>query len=112
MGDHAATVVRSELSARTWIIHIAFAEMATTQAGPLNAVKAYTEAECLRFVTEPAGLVWRCIERDADGWVVQDPFSPTPDTAEWVDWLLTDESWAEWREANPDQVAALQGANS
>lgn len=36
-----------------------------------------------------------------------DPFDPTPDTPEWVKWKLTDESWAEWRAANPDEVKAL-----
>jgi hypothetical protein len=34
------------------------------------------------------------------------PFEPTPDTAEWLTWKLTDESWAEWRRANPAGVQA------
>ena len=37
-----------------------------------------------------------------------EPFEPTPDTAEWVEWKLTDESWAEWRAENPDEVARLK----
>lgn len=34
-------------------------------------------------------------------------FDPTPDVAEWIKWKLTDDSWADWREANPTEVAAL-----
>ena len=34
------------------------------------------------------------------------PFDPTPDTAEWVRHKLTDDSWAAWRAANPEWVAA------
>jgi hypothetical protein len=30
------------------------------------------------------------------------PFEPTPDTAEWLEWKLTDESWREWRQQNPE----------
>jgi hypothetical protein len=41
-----------------------------------------------------------------------DPFAPTPDTAEWVNHMLTDESWAEWRAQNPSQVAELAGGGS
>lgn len=37
-----------------------------------------------------------------------DPFDPTPDTAEWAAWKLTDESWQQWRDKNPDEVAALK----
>jgi hypothetical protein len=33
---------------------------------------------------------------------------PKPDTAEWVAWMLADESWTEWRSDNPSMVAALQ----
>lgn len=36
------------------------------------------------------------------------PFSPTPDTTEWIAWKLTDESWAQWRAENPEEVASLQ----
>jgi hypothetical protein len=34
----------------------------------------------------------------------QPPYEPTPDTAEWLNWKLTDESWAQWREENPEAV--------
>ena len=43
------------------------------------------------------------------------PFEPTPDTAEWLNWKLSDESWAQWRTENPDEVErirALAGATS
>lgn len=32
-------------------------------------------------------------------------YEPTPDTREWLEHMLDDESWAQWREENPDQVA-------
>ena len=35
------------------------------------------------------------------------PYEPTPDTAEWAHWKLTDESWAEWRRLNPERIEAL-----
>ncbi len=34
------------------------------------------------------------------------PFDPKPDTQEWINWKMTDESWADWRAENPDFVAA------
>ena len=39
-----------------------------------------------------------------------DDVVPKPDTAEWVGWILADESWAEWRGRNPDRVASLRAA--
>ena len=44
-------------------------------------------------------------ERCAAG---EEPFEPTPDTMEWMQHKLTDESWAEWREENPTAVVALK----
>jgi hypothetical protein len=38
------------------------------------------------------------------------PFEPTPDTAEWLNWKLTDESWAEWRRVNPAEVERERAA--
>jgi len=49
---------------------------------------------------------------DDQGWVCErclndrDPFDPTPDTAEWAAHITSDESWAEWREENPERAAA------
>lgn len=36
------------------------------------------------------------------------PYAPKPDVAEWVEWKLTDESWEEWRCANPEEVRTLR----
>jgi hypothetical protein len=44
-------------------------------------------------------------ERCADG---EPPFDPTPDTAEWMEWKLTEESWGPWRDENPETVATLR----
>lgn len=33
---------------------------------------------------------------------------PKPDTAQWLRWKLTDESWQTWRDENPDDVKRLQ----
>jgi hypothetical protein len=35
------------------------------------------------------------------------PFEPKPDRPEWTRHKLTDETWQEWRDANPDEVARL-----
>lgn len=32
------------------------------------------------------------------------PFNPKPDIAEWIRFKLTDDSWAKWREENPEWV--------
>ena len=37
----------------------------------------------------------------------EDPFEPKPDTQEWIQHKLNDESWAEWREKNPDKYNEL-----
>lgn len=36
------------------------------------------------------------------------PYEPTPDTAEWLEWKLTDESWERWRLENPEQVERIR----
>lgn len=38
--------------------------------------------------------------------------TPSPDHPEWIDWKLTDESWKEWRDENPEEVARLRAAQS
>lgn len=38
------------------------------------------------------------------------PFDPTPDTAEWLNWKLTDESWEQWRQGNPAEVERARAA--
>lgn len=44
-------------------------------------------------------------ERCAAG---KEPFTPTPERREWIQHKLTDESWQQWRVANPDEVARLK----
>lgn len=39
-----------------------------------------------------------------------DPFTPTPDVREWIEWKLTHDSWREWRDENPEEVAKLREA--
>lgn len=41
----------------------------------------------------------------------QVPFEPKPDVKEWVKWKLTDESWQQWRNENPEEVARLTSTN-
>lgn len=36
-----------------------------------------------------------------------EPFEPKTDVREWVEWKLTDESWASWRTENPAAVKSL-----
>ena len=36
------------------------------------------------------------------------PYNAKPDTKEWIDWKLTDESWEQWRAENPDEVKKLK----
>lgn len=35
------------------------------------------------------------------------PYSPTPDTAEWINHKLTHSTWQQWRDENPAEVARL-----
>lgn len=37
----------------------------------------------------------------------KEPFTPKPDTQEWIKWKLTDESWQQWRDENPEEVKKL-----
>lgn len=52
----------------------------------------------------PVAVCERCSERTEENWVA--PFDPKPDTQEWAEHVLTDESWAQWRAENPRQVEA------
>jgi hypothetical protein len=49
----------------------------------------------------------QCCERCVDG-PTDNPFPAKPDTAEWIHHKLTDESWQEWRDENPGEVARLR----
>lgn len=35
-------------------------------------------------------------------------YEPKPDVAEWVNHKLTDESWQQWRDENPEEVKRMQ----
>jgi len=37
-----------------------------------------------------------------------DSVTPKPDVPEWEQHMLTDDSWAPWRAANPDRTAAMK----
>jgi hypothetical protein len=56
------------------------------------------------FVATGPGGEWVC-ERCAAG---LESFDPTPDTAEWAQHVLTDESWAQWRAEYPEWAAQMQ----
>lgn len=56
---------------------------------------------CAQHQHGPRQLCERCTKRES-------PFEPTPDVAEWNHHKLTDETWAKWRELNPEQVAKLK----
>ena len=36
------------------------------------------------------------------------PYEPTPDRSEWIRHKLTDPSWQQWRDENPEEVAKLK----
>lgn len=38
---------------------------------------------------------------------IKKPYTPKPDTLEWVEHKLTDESWEVWRDENPEEVKKL-----
>lgn len=46
-------------------------------------------------------------ERCADG---LPPFDPKPDVPEWIEHVLTDPSWQQWRDENPERVDAMRAA--
>lgn len=43
----------------------------------------------------------RCVEDEP-------PFTPKPDTAEWENHMLSDDSWGRWRAENPERVAEMR----
>ena len=40
----------------------------------------------------------------------KEPFEPKPEHPKWIKWKLTDESWAEWRKENPEEVKRLEAS--
>ena len=47
-------------------------------------------------------LCERCYPR------IKSPFKEKPDTQDWLNWKLTDESWEDWRKENPDKVNIIK----
>lgn len=39
---------------------------------------------------------------------LREPFNAKPDNLEWICWKLLDESWRQWRDENPKEVAKLR----
>ena len=56
----------------------------------------------LRHSAKFGQLCYRCWPR------AREPFTRKPDTREWVEHKLTDESWQEWRDTHSSEVAALR----
>ena len=36
------------------------------------------------------------------------PYKPTAEHPDWAQWKLTDESWQQWRDEHPHEVAELR----
>lgn len=58
--------------------------------------KTYTDNE-EKYDGRPPQLCDCCLQEG-------EPFKPKPDTHEWINWKLTDESWQQWRDENPEEV--------
>jgi hypothetical protein len=56
------------------------------------------------YLGNGAQLCARCDEGE------EGPFEPTADVQQWLNWKLTDESWQNWRDDNPQEVAAIRAA--
>lgn len=63
----------------------------------------YFCADHLLYDVDGARVCARCATSEL-------PFEATPDIRQWVLHKLTDESWSEWRDANPDWVRDHQAA--
>ncbi|HEV2594163.1 MAG TPA: hypothetical protein VGU01_03050 [Sphingomicrobium sp.] len=40
----------------------------------------------------------------------KEPFAAKPDHPDWINWKLTDASWHDWRQSNPEEVEKLRAA--
>ncbi len=53
----------------------------------------------------------RCAQRHEHPDVDEpDLFEAKPDVPEWINWKLTDESWAPWRAEHPEEVEKIRAA--
>jgi hypothetical protein len=59
----------------------------------------------LYFCDKHHNRVWERCSRCAN---YRPPFKPKPEHPDWINHLLTDESWAEWRAENPEFVAGAE----
>jgi hypothetical protein len=57
------------------------------------------------FDEEGTQLCERCMKSEDEDY---EPFEAKPDTDEWINHKLTDESWAEWRKENPNFLPTKQ----
>lgn len=57
--------------------------------------------------TKRPQLCDRCIDRDEDDYDFE-PYPEKPDSLLWVGWKLNHESWQQWRDENPEEVATMQ----
>ncbi|WP_312710456.1 hypothetical protein [Stenotrophomonas sp.] len=62
------------------------------------------EEACGLFFCEQHGGGHQCARCAAGA----EPFAPTPDVPVWMQHKLTDSSWQQWRDENPDEVAQLR----
>ncbi|AII28223.1 hypothetical protein VC74_gp47 [Mycobacterium phage Sparky] len=61
------------------------------------------DGECLPQMCKPC-----CTSHEHPDNPVQ-PFPPKSDHPEWINHKLTDPSWQQWRDENPDEVEELKG---
>ena len=59
--------------------------------------------------TEPGCELHFCSEHLEHGPGHGDEITPKPDIPEWMEHMLTDESWQEWRDENPDKTTWIRG---
>lgn len=52
-------------------------------------------------ITDEGLLCERCRDN-------KEPFNPTADTPEWIEWKLTHDSWKEWRDQHPNEVQMMR----
>lgn len=66
----------------------------------------YPEAEEVWVEDAGCGLYF-CGEHESPT-SAHDAVTPKPDTVEWVQHMLTDESWERWRDENAEQLPAMR----
>jgi hypothetical protein len=59
---------------------------------------------CGEHFVHKNGEVAKCARCNRDS----PPFDPKPDVAEWIKHKMTDETWQQWRDENPGEVAKIK----